>query len=100
MISFFEASLRCTSTYCQGISESSKWKNYSTLSLIFANTIQHTPYKLLCRDESLRTKEPMNDEICDKLRTMINLTEEFQAPIDGIDGLLGDDSKSPLWRFL
>ena len=38
----------------------------------------------------------MDDEICDKLRTMINLTEEFQAPIDGIDGLLGDDEKSNL----
>lgn len=28
-------------------------------------------------------------EVCDKLRTMINLTDDFVAPIDGIDGLLG-----------
>ena len=32
----------------------------------------------------------MDPEICDKLRNMINLTENFQAPIDGIDGLLGN----------
>ena len=41
------------------------------------------------RDESLRSKIPMDDEICDKLRVMVNLTDEFVAPIDGIDGLLG-----------
>ena len=32
----------------------------------------------------------MDDEICDKLRVMVNLTDEFVAPIDGIDGLLGE----------
>ena len=42
------------------------------------------------RDESLRSKIPMDDEICDKLRVMVNLTDEFVAPIDGIDGLLGE----------
>ena len=41
------------------------------------------------RDEAKRTQEPMDPEICDKLRSMINLTESFQAPKDGIDGLLG-----------
>ena len=41
------------------------------------------------RDEAKRSQEAMDPEICDKLRSMINLTESFQAPIDGIDGLLG-----------
>ena len=34
----------------------------------------------------------MDDEICDKLRVMVNLTDEFVAPIDGIDGLLGKEN--------
>ena len=46
------------------------------------------------RDEATRSSEPMDQEICDKLRTMVNLTEEFQAPIDGIDGLLGEECSS------
>ena len=46
-------------------------------------------FRSLLRDEAKRTQEPMDPEICDKLRSMINLTESFQAPIDGIDGLLG-----------
>ena len=45
----------------------------------------------------MRLKQTMDPDICDKLRNMINLTENFQAPIDGIDGLLG---KSALSSFL
>jgi len=28
-------------------------------------------------------------EVCDKLRDLVRLTEDFVAPVDGIDGLLG-----------
>ena len=42
----------------------------------------------------MRLKQTMDPEICDKLRNMINLTENFQAPIDGIDGLLGKSAPS------
>ena len=42
----------------------------------------------------MRLKQTMDPEICDKLRSMINLTENFQAPIDGIDGLLGTSTLS------
>jgi hypothetical protein len=61
----------------------------STLSLQEDKKRMISFFEASLRDEAKRTQEPMDSEICDKLRTMINLTESFQAPIDGIDGLLG-----------
>lgn len=47
----------------------------------------------------MRLKQTMDPEICDKLRSMINLTENFQAPIDGIDGLLGTSTPSSFREY-
>lgn len=104
MISFFEASLRyenITIPFLRFLF--SKYAGFTFLWVLAFRTIRLTRKSLIpinwnintllftptYRDESLRNKEAMDDEICDKLRSMINLTEDFQAPIDGIDGLLG-----------
>lgn len=64
--------------------------NYQQIPTIFEYQSYFPNHNQICRDESIRSKETMDPEICDKLRNMINLTENFQAPIDGIDGLLGN----------